>query len=165
MPAVFTSSSQVAAGTFSAQMGGMTTDQGKALGLVTNCNIQFSQQVNRIFDMNTDNKVGDQSPMYYIGGRAQGQLTIGRVLGPQGSPCKFYQTFGDVCDIQATMTLTFQGGKPSGGGGQGVKCGTDEITLEMKQPLLTNIGITQNSNDNVVNENVTLMFADLHCNA
>jgi len=161
MPAVFKSSSQVAAGTFSAQKGGMTTDNGEALGLVTNCNIQFSQQVNRIFDMNTKNAVNGQSPMYYIGGRAQGQLTIGRVLGPQGSPCTFYKDFGDVCAIQKSMGLTFFGGKPGAGGD--ATCGTDPIEFTIKQPLLTNIGITQNSNDNVVNENVTLMFADLHC--
>ena len=156
---VFKSAGQVAAGTFSAQKGGMTTDDGQALGIVTNCNIQFSQQVNRIFDMNTDNKVGDQSPMYYIGGRAQGQLTIGRVLGPQGSPCAFYEKFGDVCSIQKSLALTFHGGK----GTANDTCPTTPIEFTVKQPLLTNMGITQNSNDNIVNENVTLMFADLHC--
>ena len=159
---VFKSAGQVAAGVFSAQKGGMSTDDGDALGLVTNCNIQFSQQVNRIFDMNQANQVaggahGPVAPMYYIGGRAQGQLTIGRVLGPQGSPCAFYDKFGDVCNIQKTLGLTFYGGKGT------VGCPTTPIEFDIKQPLLTNIGITQNSNDNIVNENVTLMFADLHC--
>ena len=59
------------------------------------------------------------------------------------------------------MGLTFFGGKPGAGGE--ATCGTEPIEFTIKQPLLTNIGITQNSNDNVVNENVTLMFADLHC--
>ena len=159
---VFKSAGQVSAGTFSAQKGGMTTDDGQALGIVTNCNIQFSQQVNRIFDMNQANRVaggghGDQAPMYYIGGRAQGQLTIGRVLGPQGSPCAFYEKFGDGCKIQKSLALTFHGGKATD------NCPTEPIEFTVKQPLLTNIGITQNSNDNIVNENVTLMFADLHC--
>jgi len=168
MPAVFSEASNSVVGTFSSNNAGMSTDQGRALGLVTNVNIQYSQQVNRIFDMNLSHKPHrDKSAMYYIGGRAQGQLTIGRVLGPVGTPCAFYSKFGNVCGIQRTLLLTFKAGKGNRGSagffGGAAKCKLRTINFKIIDPLLTNIGITQNSNDVVVNENVTLMFADLHC--
>ena len=165
MPAVFSEASNSVVGTFSSNNAGMTTDRGKALGLVTNVNIQYSQQVNRIFDMNLAHKPQkNKSAMYYIGGRAQGQLTIGRVLGPQGTPCQFYSDFGNVCGIQQTIRLTFSAGTGKrGAAGAGGTCELRPIVFDVTDPLLTNVGITQNSNDVVVNENVTLMFADLFC--
>lgn len=167
MPAVFQEAQNGVVGTFSSNNAGMATGQGKALGLVTNVNIQYSQQVNRIFDMNLSHKINkDKSAMYYIGGRAQGNLTIGRVLGPQGTPCQFYSDFGNVCGIQETIRLTFSAGKGNrtrGQVGQAGKCELQPIQFDITDPLLTNVGITQNSNDVIVNENVTLMFADLQC--
>ena len=164
MPAVFKEASNSLVGTFSSNNAGMSTGLGFALGLVTNVNIQYSQQVNRIFDMNISHKPAkDKSAMYYIGGRAQGQLTMGRVLGPAGTPCKFYTDFGNVCGIQEVITLTFQAGKPNRGAGAARTCGLEPVQFDMKDPLLTNVGITQNSNDVIVNENVTLMFSDLSC--
>lgn len=163
-PGVFAEASNGVVGTFSSNNAGMASD-GVALGLITNVNIQFSQQVNRIFDMNLSNKPNkDKSAMYYIGGRAQGQLTIGRVLGPTGTPCDFYRDFGNVCGIQKTLVLKFQAGKGKQSAvGQAGKCELQPITFTIHHPLLTSIGVTQNSNDVIVNENITLMFADLQC--
>ena len=176
---VFKEASNGIAGTFSSNRAGMAVGGagghgGKKLGLVTNVNIQFSQNVSRIFDLNRANAVqagagdaegADKNPMYYVGGRAQGTLTLGRILGPAGSPCEFYKTFGDVCNIYGSVVLTFTGGKGAAGAvaGQPVKCATDKIEFTCISPIITNIGITQNANDTMINENVTMMIADLQC--
>jgi hypothetical protein len=161
---VFTEAANGVVGTFSSNNAGMSTD-GAALGLVTNINIQYSQQVNRIFDMNLTHKpTPEKSAMYYIGGRAQGQVTLGRVLGPSGTPCDFYKDFGNVCGIQKTLILEFQAGKGKQSAvGRAGKCELQKIVFTIHHPLLTSIGVTQNSNDVIVNENITLMFSDLEC--
>jgi len=172
---VFAEASNGVAGTFSSNRAGIAVGgegTGK-LGLVTNVNIQFSQNISRIFDLNRDNAVGvagaagggKKNPMYYVGGRSQGTLTLGRILGPAGSPCDFYIYFGDVCNIRGSITLTFTGGKGAAGAnvGQLVQCADEKIEFTCISPVITNIGITQNANDTMINENVTMMIADLHC--
>jgi len=164
---VFKEASSAVAGVFSSQAAGVVSAEAKVLGIITNVNIQFQQSVNRIFDLNMDNKVGGKSPMYYIGGRAQGNLTIGRLLGPK-SDCDFYEKYGDMCSIQPQINMEFVGGQPGAPPAPGavVTCGQNNPTktYKIKQPVITSIGISQNAQDFMINENITLMFSDLECN-
>lgn len=165
---VFTSAANSVAGTFSVNNGGMTTGLGKALGLVTNVSINYSQTINRIFDMNMDFRpANNKSPMYYVGGRAQGNVSIGRILGPKGGAqdyCTFYHEYGNVCGIKESLLFTFKADtaerKPAGAD---ATCDKEDMKFTIIDPLMTTIGITQNANDVIINENVTLMFADLQC--
>jgi hypothetical protein len=164
---VFKQASSRVAGTFQSQSAGLVSADAQALGIITQVNIQYQQSINRIFDLNRSNKNADKAPMYYIGGRAQGTLTIGRLLGPK-SDCDFYEKFGDVCKIQPQINMEFAGGNP-GAAGQDPNavlqgCGDKNTkTYSIKQPVLTGIGISQNAQDFMINENVTMMFADMEC--
>jgi len=165
---VFVNSANSVAGTFSVNNGGMSAGPGIALGLVTNVGINYSQSINRLFDMNLDfKKDTNTSPMYYVGGRAQGNATIGRVLGPKGGPddyCDFYKEYGNVCGINESITFNFSGDLGvSKGAGQKQTCTKKEMKFTIMDPIMTSIGITQNSNDVIINENVTMMFVDLKC--
>jgi len=167
---VFQGAANSVAGTFSVNNGGISTGLGNALGLVTNVSINYSQTINRIFDMNMDfRKDNNSSPMYYVGGRAQGGVSIGRILGPKGGAddyCKFYHEYGNVCGIKESLLFTFKADtaerQPAGVIGQ--ECKKEDMKFTVIDPLLTTIGITQNANDVIINENVNLMFADLLCN-
>ena len=168
---VFSSAANSVAGTFSVNNGGMTAGLDVPLGLVTNVNINYAQTVNRLFDMNMDfRRSNNSSPMYYIGGRAQGTATIGRILGPKNDNgggadyCKFYREYGNVCGIHKSILFTFAADDAvRQDGGADSTCEKVDMKFTIIDPLMTNIGITQSANDVIINENVTLMFADLQC--
>jgi len=166
---VFTSAANSVAGTFSTNNGGMSAKD-VPLGLVTNVSINYSQTINRIFDMNLDFRGGkngaEKSAMYYVGGRAQGGVSIGRILGPKGGAddyCTFYHDYGNVCGIKESILFTFKADTAELSSESGAKCQKEDMKFTVIDPLLTTIGITQNANDVIINENVNLMFADLQC--
>lgn len=164
--------SDVAALTFA----GATT----GLGIVQNVQISFAQQVARIYDVSNGGSAGGLGagtvPVFYVGGRTQGQGTIARILGPQsGALCDFYLAMGNVCAPQ-DLTFTFAGGCGlTGVTGQkkatvpvklanAVGTGTfNKVAYTITGALMTNIGVTVGSQDMLVNENITLMFANLDC--
>jgi hypothetical protein len=131
------------------------------LGIVQNVQIQFSQQVARIYDVSnggTSGAGGGKVPVFYVGGRTQGQGTIARVLGQD-------------------LTFTFRGGcGPSGTGRKpttqlelanktvGGNKEFNTVAYTIIATVMTNLGITVGSQDMIVNENITLMFANLECN-
>lgn len=164
---VFKQASSQVAGTFQSQSAGLVSAEAQALGIITQVNIQYQQSISRIFDLNRSNKNADKAPMYYIGGRAQGTLTIGRLLGPK-TDCEFYKLYGDVCTIQPQINMEFAGGNP-GAANQNPNdvlkgCGDNNTKkYSIKQPVLTGIGISQNAQDFMINENITMMFADMTC--
>lgn len=149
------------------------------LGIVQNVQVTFAQQVARIYDVSNGGLNGTGVPVFYVGGRTQGQATIARVLGPQsGALCDFYNVMGNVCQPQ-DVSFTFQGGcqgtQPTGtiGGltatqqtsiaaaqGNGTN---NKVTYTLEACVMTNLGITVGSQDMIVNENVTIMFANLNC--
>lgn len=169
---VFQGAAVKAAGSMSGNKGGISGELGKTLGIVTNVQIQFQQQVSRIFDLNRANAPtgGEEAGiMYFVGGRASGNMTIGRIIGPSGEDkaaaevCNFYQTYGNICDIASNISITFAG--------QGVSAtnsgecnNSQETTFLIESPMITNMGISQNSQDTMVTENLQFQFADLVCN-
>lgn len=131
------------------------------LGIVQNVQIQFSQQIARIYDVSNGGAAAEgQVPVFYVGGRTQGQATIARVLGPQsGALCNFYTEMGNVCSPQ-DLTFTFRGsceGLSSAGGT------ADGVIFTVEAAVMTNLGISVGSQDMIVNENISLMFANLQC--
>ena len=162
--------SDVAALTFA----GATT----GLGIVQNVQVSFAQQVARIYDVSNGGSAGGQGqgtvPVFYVGGRTQGQGTIARILGPQSAAlCDFYNAMGNVCAPQ-DLQFTFAGGCGANEGGaqnsataqlaNAVGNGTfNKVKYSITGALMTNIGVTVGSQDMLVNENITLMFANLEC--
>ena len=160
MASVFAEAAPNLKGVFSSNRAGVT-GAGNAvdLGVVTNIQINFSQNVSRIFDLNRKGLgAGAKAPMYYVGGRSEGRATFGRLIGPKGSGCAFYTQYGDICKIaENNLQITFQG---SGN----MDCSGASTTYTMTSPIAISVGITQNAQDTMINENVQFMFADLECN-
>lgn len=149
-----------------------------ALGIVQNVQVQFAQQIARIYDVSnggTAGAAGGLVPVFYVGGRTQGNATIARVLGPQsGALCDFYEMMGNVCSPQ-DLQFTFRGGCGPQGGNQPTKklpfanaVGSAEfnsVKYSIEAAVMTNLGVTVGSQDMIVNENITLMFANLKCDS
>jgi hypothetical protein len=165
MASIFKEAASVLQGVWSSNRAGITAGgpAGFALGVVTQVQINYSQQISRMYDLNKDNAVGGggnaKSAMYYIGGRAEGRATFGRLIGPGKSGCNFYSKFGDICKIKNNnLTLTFEGS-----GGAGPTCKGKKVTYTLNSPVLISVGITQNAQDTMINENAEFMFADMEC--
>lgn len=196
MPAIYERQKTSFGGSFSSDQAALTIggESTTPLGIVQNVQLSFAQQIARIYDVSNGglsnqavavgpNQQGAGTvPVFYVGGRTQGQATIARVVGPQsGALCKFYQLMGSVCDPQ-DLTFTFEGGCPPAanpGNVPGVTP-TDAVSLgnqafgfgerkngvrySVQAAVMTNLGISVGAQDMIVNENISLMFANLECN-
>lgn len=162
MNSIFKEAAPVLKGVWSSNRAGLTGGAGGGghaihLGVITNVQINFSQQVSRIYDLNRINFAGGKAAMYYVGGRAEGRATFGRLIGPGPSGCDFYFTYGDICAIgDKSLVLTFAG---SGN----MDCDGQKATYTLYSPILISVGITQNAQDTMINENCQFMFADMEC--
>ena len=153
MADVYTNQKTVHKGSFSSDTASLSLGDIE-LGIVQNAQITFSQQIARIYDVSNGGSSGTEVPVYYIGGRTNGQVTIARILGPGSAVASdFYTKMGAVC-APKDLTFKFQSG-----------CGnvltTKTTTYTVQDAVLVNVGISVASQDMIVNENVSLMFANL----
>lgn len=182
MPDIYQRQKTQFAGAFASDVAALTlAGATTGLGIVQNVQISFAQQVARIYDVSNGGLGGGEGqgivPVFYVGGRTQGQGTIARILGPQsGALCDFYNAMGNVCNPQ-DIQFTFGGGCGLNLGGNKnstaaqISTNTEaqgngtfnRVTYSVTGALMTNIGVTVGSQDMLVNENITLMFANLEC--
>jgi hypothetical protein len=108
-------------------------------------NFNYTQQVTMLHEVGSTN-------VYYVAGHAQGQCQLQRVLGPGPSVAAFMSAFGNVCSPK-NIDFRAKGGC-GGASGEAV-----EYTLE--HAVLTTVGTSVDSQSIVVQENFTLMFANL----
>ena len=177
MSAVYSRQQTGHAGSFASDLAALTIAGSLTpLGIVQNVQLQFAQQIARIYDVSNGGTAGSGGgivPVFYVGGRTQGQATIARVLGPQsGAVCNFYAEMGNVCSPQ-DLSFTFRGGCEGGGGNKPTKTAEfsnfvgnanyNAVAYTIEAAVMTNIGIQVGSQDMIVNENVSLMFANLDC--
>jgi len=143
MPSVF-AAPQTHAGGFRADKLTLSIAGRDAKGLVIQ-NVQFSfqQQITMLYEIGSNN-------VYYVGGRAQGQATIARILGPAKAQCQLLTQYGDLCEPK---NLRF---KASSGCESGDGC---QYTIH--KAVLTTIALSVNANDIVINEQLQFMFIDL----
>lgn len=115
--------------------------------LVQNVQIQYQQQISFIYDLTDPEKV------YYVAGRAEGTLQIGKVVSDKSTYQAFLETFADVCADETSMLIS---------GTQGCNSdvtGGESITIQ--NPIVTSYGMTFNINDGVIAETIQMKFPDL----
>jgi hypothetical protein len=119
------------------------------LGVLTQqIQINYQQQITRIYELAS----ADQ---YYVGGRAQGQATFGRIIGPAGTVKEMYNKYGDICrahDNNLTINLEENDcqNNESGGG-----------NYDMIGTVIQSVGISVAAQDMIINEQTQTMFTSL----
>ena len=135
-------------GAFSAAGATMVIDEIADL-LVTNVTVQYQQQVNRIFDVQSDKT-------YYVVGRVQGNGSLGTVVGPKGAGDASLEKLGNPCN-RSKLLFSFTGSR----------CGGDGAVSSLKRArqlhdvVLQSIGFTIQAQDMVINENLGIQFGRL----
>ena len=142
------------------------------LGIIQSAQVGFSQAVSRLYDVSNGGFSGGSGglvPVYYVGGRTQGQGNISRVMGPQsGALCEFYRVMGNVCSPQ-DLTFTFRAGCGQAGpsnipGSSAVGSrGLSSVSYTLEAVVMNNVGVSVESQSMVVNDNISMIFANMRC--
>lgn len=121
-------------------------DIGETDVLVQNVNIQYQQNVNRLWEVGS-------AKTFFIAGRTTGTGTISRVIGGQGFSTDFYKTYGDVCGIRGnSVTMRVSAGCTATG---------EMGAMTLVGVVVTSIGYAIQAADMIINENLSLLFAKL----
>lgn len=133
---------------------GLSTGTGGSL-LVQSVQIQYNQQLTFLYDLT------DPKNVYYVAGRAEGTLGLGKAVGSAGIVKNFYATYGDVCKASTstsnTISLDFNT-NCAGGASQG----NGAVTLY--NPIIIAFGLQMTVDRGIIGEDVSMRFSDLEIN-
>jgi len=123
--------------------------------LVQNMSTQYDQNITRLYEVGGPH-------IYYVGGRTQGQMQVGHVVGPKPVIQAFYAKYGDVCCPQ-TITFRLEESNCLVGcpGHNPTTPNKGQLTLALKNSVLTSIGFSVQAQDMIIGENSTLIFSSL----
>lgn len=124
--------------------------EGEGALLIQNVKIQYNQRITTVYDL------ADNTQVYYVAGKAEGVLQLGKLVGSAGIIKEFYIKYGDVCLPSENVTLTALAGCTAGTSG-GVTTGT----ITIRSPIITDFGLSMTIEDGMVSEQVALRFASL----
>ncbi len=107
----------------------------------------LQQQITRLYEIGTED-------LFYVRGRSQGMLSMGRVLGPRPVQAEFYRNYGDVC-AAANNNINFEltAGCNTADGGQ--------LDWLMKNIVLISVSFSLAAQDMIVNEQVSATYNTL----
>ena len=122
--------------------------------LVQNLNLTYTQQIAKLYEVGGNH-------IYYVGGRTQGTVAIGRIIGPKSVAEQFYTTYGDICQIKENANnIDFEL--------NGADCGSDgnaaagaNVTYNAQFCVITTVGFSVQAQDMMINEQVQLMIGSL----
>lgn len=107
--------------------------------------LAYQQQITRIYELGS-------GVFYYVGGRAAGEASLDKVLGPGDIIDQFIRTYGDICSpeaLQITMRTGPCGTKTQQGG---------YVRYACSDCVATAVGLNLGANDILVNQNCRLMI-------
>jgi hypothetical protein len=158
-PKVTGSSFSVDAATFT--FAGLTSTTqiggGRGIGLlIQNVQLQYQQQLNFIYDLSNPQAV------YYVAGRAEGTLQIGKVVGDTSSMQTFFQVYGNVCAVRQPATITGVTGCASVGP-SGLPSATPNTAnaFTINDPVMNSYGLSMTVNEGIVSEQIQMRFTDM----
>lgn len=131
--------------------------------LVQSLQVQYSQQVSRLYDLSGN---GARAPVnvYYVGGRTTGNASMARVVGPDATIKEVYSRFGNICnvknnDLNLTMSQADCSSDPRGTFVGPVQNGS--LRYALTGVLMTALTLGVQSQDMIINESTQLMFAGM----
>ena len=152
-PDIFSRAVKSPSGAFSIDSAELTFDGIDKGLLVQNIQLQYQQQVTLVYDLTKPEDV------YYVAGRSQGTMSLGKVVGPGGTVKAFYTKYGNVCDVQKSFTMTGLGGcKNQGTTGNST---VNDETFIIHNPIVTSVGFSMTVDNALISEQAQLIFASL----
>ncbi len=140
------------AGSFQASDMVMLINGAKQAGhVVQQIQMQYQQQITTLYE------IGSNS-VYYVGGRAQGTMSVARIAGPQAAPGIILNAYNDIC---APGEMTLSAGSDSCQAGGSFSGGQGNSNYLLGGVLVTSLGISTQAQDVVVNEQMAFQFLDL----
>ena len=149
-------------GAFTADRGIITSQQGLPGVMMQTFGLQYQQNVSRIYDLGV---AGETANVYIIGGRSQGMLNVGHIVGPKLAMKKYYQNFSDLCqadknDITVGLSKADCLGNGLGGAIQQA-LGGKRISYTAKFCVLQNVALNVSAQDMLINQQSQLSFSNL----
>ncbi len=135
--------SQKKSGAIRAQDCTLSIDGISAGMLAVNANLTFTRAVTMLFEIGSEN-------VYYVDGRAQGQATLTRVVGPAALAGSFVMSLGDIC-AQHTLQITGKSCQSSG-----------RVSYSCEGAVLLSVSAQVTAQEIVISENLQFMFANLN---
>lgn len=139
-------------GSFQASDMVMEINGAKVAGhVVQQIQMQYQQQITTLYEIGSNN-------VYYVGGRAQGTMSVARIAGPQAAPGIILTAYNDIC---APGDMTLSAGSDSCEAGGAFGGGQTNSTYILGGVLVTSLGLSTQAQDVVVNEQMAFQFLDL----
>lgn len=159
MADIFGKNEQVYGGGFSSDLG--IIEAGATLSglMMQSLQITYQRPITKIYDLGV---FLEATRVYYVEGRPNGSIQIGRIVGFGYSMGAFYTTYGNACKAKEnTLTIKlgssicgFSGDKTSGAV-SGIK------SVAMSACVLTSVGMSVQAQQLIVNENSAMEFANM----
>lgn len=114
--------------------------------LAQNVRIEYRQNVSRLWEVGS-------AKTFFIAGRTEGTLAVGRVVGGKGVSQEFIRKYGDVCNSASnTITMALQAG-----------CGqtADKGKISASNVIITSIAYAINAREMMITEDLGMMFSRL----
>lgn len=122
--------------------------------LMQSIQLSYQQRVNQLYEVGTAGTIGN---VYYMQGRAAGQLNAARILGPGVAMQTFYDKFSDVCEARSNVTtVNLEAGVCTNN-----LLPTDKAAYKAKFCILVQVALGAQAQDLLINESVNLMFGNL----
>ena len=115
--------------------------------LLQRLNITYSQQVQRIYALDTPHT-------YLVAGRTEGQMEANQVLGPSGVMTAFYKKYADVCNVTGILNISAQVGCHSGDGG-------GEMSVIVTNPVINQFTLQMEAENMQLGVGLQMMFISL----
>jgi hypothetical protein len=114
--------------------------------LAQNVQLQYNQNINRLWEVGS-------SKQFFIAGRTEGTLAVGRIIAGKGVSGEFVAQYGDVCNLPANqITILFD---------QGCQTAVALGKITASGLVINSIGYNVNAQEMVITENISMMFARL----
>ena len=114
--------------------------------LAQNVRIEYRQNINRLWEVGS-------SKQFFIAGRTEGTIQVGRIIAGKGVSGEFVRQYGDVCNMpENQITLLFE---------QGCNDGQALGKITASGVVVNSVAYTVAAREMVINEDIGMLFARL----
>jgi len=114
--------------------------------LAQNVRIEYRQNINRLWEVGS-------SKQFFIAGRTEGSISVGRIIGGKGISGQFIRQYGDICNMPGNqISLILDQG-----------CETNQTLgkITASGVVVQSVAYSVSAKEMVINEDIGMLFARL----